>query len=255
MSTVDGPHSAVVTGAAGGIGLAIARRLMADGWSVVAVDLESGLDGPAREVLGPNARFIEGSVGDEAVHSAALEAALSMAPLRGWVNNAGICPRGTQLHDAPLDLVRQVWETNVVGSFLGSQAAVREFLRSGQPGAIVQISSIHGSRGFLGHPEYDMSKSAVEAMVRNIAVAYGASGIRANCIAPGAIETPMYTAGVRASGDELALRHTPLGRIGQPAEIAGLAAFLLGPDASYLSGQTIGVDGGWSASLAAQGEA
>lgn len=248
-------RSAVVTGAGAGIGEAIALALAESGWRVVGVEIDAEAAAALGSALDGRGTVIVGDVTDAEILRAARDAAVAVAPLRGWVNNAAICPRGTRLHDVPLDLVRHVWEVDAVAPFIGSQLAVNEFLATGLTGSIVQISSIHAKRSFLGHPEYDMSKAAVEALMRNIAVSYGPNGIRANSIAPGAVETGMYDEGVAAAaGASPAVRHTPLARVGTPAEIAAIAAFLLDDASGYITGQTIGVDGGWTASLAARPE-
>jgi len=249
MTDLPTERSVVITGAGSGIGFAIAEALSEQGWFVVAVEADAQrADRIADRLPGPS-EVVVGNVTDAGVLESALERAVASAPLLGWVNNAAVCPRGARVHDTPLRQVREVWEVNVVATFRGTQLAVIEFLRTSAAGSIVQISSIHGSRSFLEHPEYDMSKAAVESLARNVAVAYGPACIRANSIAPGAIETNMYANGIQAAQDSPAVRSTPLGRVGRPEEIATLAAFLLSDASSYVTGQTIGADGGWSAAL------
>jgi NAD(P)-dependent dehydrogenase (short-subunit alcohol dehydrogenase family) len=238
-------RSVVVTGAGAGIGRAIAERLARDGWSVVGLDLVAAAI--------PGVELIEGDAADRAALERALAAAEALAPLAGWVNNAGDTSRGS-LHDPDPRQIERTLSVNVAGVLWACSLAVRAFTARGAGGAIVNISSVHGRRGVTDHAAYDTSKGAVDALTRHIATAYGPQGIRANAIAPGAIRTPALERSLAAAPDpDAAARdlagYAPLRRIGEPEEIAAVAAFLLSDEASFLTGQSIAVDGGWTTAL------
>ncbi|MBB5790238.1 SDR family NAD(P)-dependent oxidoreductase [Jiangella mangrovi] len=243
-------RSVVVTGSGRGIGRAIAERLAADGWTVVGVEVAPDDDG-----TGPCAAVVEGNAADHATHAEAARRARELAPLRGWVNNAGIT-RLTPLHALDQATVREVVEVNGLGYVWGCAAAVETFTAQGGPGAIVNVGSIHGRASHRDHAAYEFTKGGVDALTRSVAVTYGPAGIRANAVAPGGVRTPSLEAHLAAAPDPAAAEREladgpPLRRIADPAEIAAVVAFLLSPDASYISGQSLGVDGGWSAAFGA----
>lgn len=240
-------RSVVVTGSGRGIGWAIAERLAADGWIVVGVERDPAVD------AGSCADVVTGDTADRATHTEAARRARALAPLAGWVNNAGITRR-TPLDAVDEDLVRAVVAVNGLGYLWGCAAAVEAFTAQGGPGAVVNVSSIHGRASYPDHAAYEFTKGGVDALTRSVAVTHGPDGIRANAVAPGAVRTPHLRAHIAASADPAATEHElaegpPLGRIAEPDEVAAVVAFLLSDDAAYVSGQSIAVDGAWSAAF------
>ena len=249
--------AAVITGAASGIGRGIAHRLARD-YTVILVDLnEKTLPQVEKEITdaGHAAYSVLGDVGKRSTHEAARKMAESKGNLMAWVNCAG-WTRGAPMHDFPNDpvVLEELISANQIGSFWGCVEAVSSFTTRKVAGAIVNISSVHGRRAWPDHAVYEMTKGAVDALTRNVAVAYGPFGIRANAVAPGAIMTPALAQSFVDAPDPVARRQslellTPLKRIGEPAEIAEVVSFLLSSRASYVSGQSIAVEGGWTSAL------
>ena len=248
---------AVVTGAASGIGRGIAKRLAED-YTVILIDLNpKTLPVVEKELIdaGHQAYSVLGDVGQRATHQNARALAESKGNLISWVNCAG-WTRGAPMHDFPNDpaVLEDLICANQIGSFWGCAEAVASFTTRKVPGAIVNISSVHGRRAWPDHAVYEMTKAAVDALTRNVAVAYGPFGIRANAVAPGAILTPALEQSFVDALDPVARRNSlellaPLKRIGEPSEIAEVVSFLLSTRASYLSGQSIAVEGAWTVGL------
>lgn len=245
------PGGVVVTGAAQGLGKAIARRFAEDGGNVVALDLSDAVTQLATD-LGAGHDAVVGDATDPEVLRRACERAAELGGgLRTVVLNAGVISPGETV-GYPIEEWDRVLGVNLRGTFIGAQVA-RPFL--GEGGSLVLLSSISGSRGFGARAAYCASKAGVDGLVRSFAMEWGPDGIRVNAVAPGTIETEMQKAMV-ASGRVSVERYVdriPMNRIGRPEEIADAVAYLASDRASYISGVTLAVDGGWaSAGLPAQ---
>jgi len=238
----------VVTGAARGIGRAIALRLARGGariaaWDVRAEDgAETAMHCPAPGA--PDARFDTGDVGDEtAVNAAADAVCAGWGTPYGLVNNAGIYPRAEVL-DMDLALWERVLRTNLTGDFLCARALGRHMVAAGR-GAIVNTSSGRALSGAARGAHYAASKGGIVAFTKSLALEWARYGIRVNCVLPGIVETDMPLQGAPLEEVKArAARVIPFGRLGQPEDIAGLVAFLLGPDAAYMTGQSVAANGG-----------
>ena len=216
----------VVTGAARGIGRAVCERLRDEHEIVVAVDIDEAALAEAARSFGSDCISLVGDIAAWSTHEAAAAAARRAGELVGWVNNAGIDVAGAA-HEVSEDELRRALDVLQLGPMFGCCVAVREMLPR-RRGSIVNISSIQGAFAFPRYYAYQAAKAAVAMISKGIAADYGPFGIRCNAVLPGSIDTAM-------------------GRIGQPAEIAEVVAFLLYERASYLTGAAIAVDGGATA--------
>jgi 3-oxoacyl-[acyl-carrier protein] reductase len=237
---------AVVTGGTRGIGLAVAKRLVADGYDVLLTyrgDAEAAE--AAKSELSGSDRQVEAIAADISTAEGAgvtIEAAMQqLGRLDVLVNNAGIT-RDTllmRMNDEDWD---DVLATNLKGAFLTSKAAIRPMLRQ-RSGRIVNVSSVVGQVGNAGQANYAAAKAGLIGFTKSLAKEVGSRGITVNAIAPGFIDTRM-TAGLPDETKATILERTPLNRFGAPEDVAGAVAFLIGPDASFITGHTLTVDGG-----------
>ncbi|MDL5156235.1 SDR family NAD(P)-dependent oxidoreductase [Actinomycetospora termitidis] len=244
-------RTVIVTGAAEGLGRAIAGRLGADGYSVVVTDLKlAGAQEVAEDIVGRGGAAIglELDVTDAGSVRAAIDRSIEVyGAVFGLVNNAGIAraTRFVDMTEADWDSVQLV---NSKGTFLTCRHVVPHMIAQGE-GVIVNMSSIGGRDGFANWAHYNASKHAVIGLTRALAREIGPDGVRVNAVCPGAIRTQMWGAEAQGTDDPDAalaamVANMPLRRAQTPGEIAGAVAFLLSDDAYSITGQSLGVDGG-----------
>jgi NAD(P)-dependent dehydrogenase (short-subunit alcohol dehydrogenase family) len=228
---------ALVTGGASGLGAACAERFAAEGATVVTVDLASTAD-----------HLVD--VCDEAQMSDVVDDVVARhGRLDVVVNSAGVAGGGP-VHLLDMAEWERVIRVNLTGTFVVCKQALRPMLEQGS-GSIINVASVEGIEGTEGGSTYNASKAGVVMLTKNLAIDYGRKGIRANCICPGFIQTPMLSSVLDSPGmeiyrDRIRDEHK-LGRFGRPDEIAGAALFLASDDASFVTGHALVVDGGYTA--------
>nr|WP_295464531.1 SDR family oxidoreductase [Mesorhizobium sp.] len=242
---------AIVTGGAGGIGYAIAERFVRDKAKVVIADLDVVKGEKAAQDLSKlgEVRFIRADVGNRLdAHNLVAATLEAYGDIDVLVNNAGIV-HGADFLDLKEEDFDRVLRVNLKGAFLVGQAVARIMVdkvkAGGAPGAIVNMSSINAVLAIANQVPYSISKGGVNQLTKVMALSLAPYGIRVNAIGPGSIMTEMLaTVNSDPAAKSRILSRTPMGRVGEPSEIAAVAAFLASDDASYITGQTIYADGG-----------
>ncbi|WP_413718717.1 SDR family NAD(P)-dependent oxidoreductase [Silicimonas sp. MF1-12-2] len=234
---------ALVTGGAQGIGYACAEALTEDGFRCILADIQTDKVREAASRLGGIAMTCDMSDADQ-IGAMFDTIAADHGPLHALVNNAGIAMPGDPL-DYALEDFRKVIDVNLVGTFVASQRAAKMMVEAGIEGAIVNMSSINAQVAIPAIPAYCASKGGVMQLTKAMSLALAPKGIRVNAVGPGSIDTDMM-AGVNANPEAMArvMSRTPLGRVGSAREIGDVVAFLVSKKASYITGETIYVDGG-----------
>ncbi len=243
-------RKALITGAAGGIGLAIARRFAANGAQVAIADLQQRrLTAALTELPDTSVAVVADISSEDGVERMLAEAEERLGPLDILVNNAGIAEPIVRTVDQKLADWERVIDVNLRGTFLACRGFAARALPRRSPGAIVNIGSVAGLGGIPSSNGYGVSKAAIAHLTRNLACEWSAKGLRVNCVAPGYIDAPMSAemfADSRVDRSRIEQR-VPLRRLGAADEIAAAVAFLASDDASYITGVVLPVDGGWCA--------
>lgn len=241
-----------VTGAGRGLGRAIATGLVANGATVVATARNAdSLDALAAEHTSGRVVTAPGSVADPAdiarIVTAFPKTAEGHPQVHGLVNCAGISPVFVRSEQLDSHTFAEILEVNTLGTFICAQAAARLMLEQPGGGSIVNISSVHARAGSARMAAYAASKGAVEALTATLAVEWAKRGIRVNTVAPGYYPTDLSHGLLESHWREGILGKIPMGRTGDPSELVGVTSFLLSDAASYVTGTTVAVDGGWLA--------
>ena len=250
--------SIIITGAAMGLGLAAAKELASRAANLTLVDFnEKSLESAVNELKKefPSVRIVS-VVGDaskeEDVQKYVDQALKAFGRIDGLYNNAGIEGRQAPMTEYDVNVFRRVLDINVLGVYFGMRYVI-PVMQKQKYGRIVNVASVGGLRGVMNQVAYVASKHGVSGMTKNAALEYGRDGITTNAIAPGAILTPMVAEAFKqvnpddpAKAESDYAQHNPTKRLGLPHEVAKVVAFLLSEDASYISGQTIAIDGGES---------
>lgn len=235
MSDINQPRLALVTGAAGGIGAAIAQGMQAQGWQVLRLDRSFGEKALPNDILLDVTDYAQ-------VQQVVALAEETWGPIGALVNCAGITRDGFLHKMDPAAQWAPVIEVNLTGAFNTCREVV-PLMRARRFGRILNVASMNGLRGQMGQVNYSAAKAGLIGMTRSLALEVAAFGITANCIAPGFIDTDM-TRAIREDIRQIELEKVPMGRAGRPEEVAGLACYLASDQAGFITGQTLSINGG-----------
>lgn len=245
MTSGSGTGTVLITGAARGIGAATAHRMASSGWSVVLFDRAEEVAETAASIesAGGRALACRGDVTSENDWATAVERThATFGPIDALVCNA-LATDHAPLHEMTLPSWQRQLDVNLTGAFHGIRACLPD-LRRDRRGAIVIVSSVHAGFGLPGVPAYAATKAGLTGLTRQVATEYGGE-VRVNCVLPGPILTTQWD-GIPDEDRAASAAETVIGRLGDPGEVAGPIEFLLGASASFVTGATLTVDGGWS---------
>lgn len=237
----------LITGGASGIGLASARRFIELGASVFLVDRNAEALAQEAHAMGAIASAVADVTDEQACEAAVAQAVQHMGAVDGLFHCAGVSDQVTPAIDLDIDVWQRIVDVNLRGCFLMSRAVARLMLQR-QSGSIVTIASVNGINGIPRRNAYGPAKAGVAQLTRNLSCEWSYQSVRVNAVAPGYIATPMIEQLVHDQKIDLDRieRRTPMARMGQPVEVANVAAFLLSDAASYVSGVVLPVDGGFT---------
>ncbi|MGW8483158.1 SDR family NAD(P)-dependent oxidoreductase [Microbacterium sp. NPDC055903] len=238
---------AVVTGGVSGIGAAITQRLVDRGAKVFVADINADAVAAASDTFGPNVEGLRTDVTDEA----SMEALFAAAVERFGTIDAVYNVAGGSKPAAVVDMDLATWDFNIklnlYGAFLGTKLGAKQFIAEGKQGAIVNIASLNSQVPMHFGAGYSTAKAGVVMLTKNAALELGGKGIRVNAVSPGLVATPLTGGLLSLDGVmDAYIDRIPAGRPADPDEIAGVALFLASPDASYVNGENIVVDGAWA---------
>ncbi|MGO3249904.1 MAG: SDR family NAD(P)-dependent oxidoreductase [Agrococcus casei] len=244
--------TAIVTGATSGLGVDIARRLVDDGFDVIVTGRSVERGEAVAQSVGDKATFVQADLTEDGAADRVVEAALSATGrLDVLVNNAGI-DYNAKLEEAPAADIRATFETNAIAPIVMAQAAARQFIKQGEGGSIVNVTSRLASIGVPEMSVYSSSKGALKSFTIAAAVEWAPHRIRVNSVAPGMARTEMFTEWLATFDDPAGKERevseaVPLGRVAEPADVAHAVSYFASPGAAYITGGNIPIDGGYTA--------
>jgi NAD(P)-dependent dehydrogenase (short-subunit alcohol dehydrogenase family) len=252
MAQPDGTRTAMVTGASYGIGAATAVGLAEDGFDIAVTDLAvDSLADTVGRIAATGRRAVPVALdvrAQDSVERAFAAATAALGPLDVLVNNAGVPNLGKPV----VDITRTEWDNvlavNLTGTFFMAQAMGRHLIGAGRPGVIISLASTHGLVGFANTSAYGITKAGISHMTRMLAIEWAGHGIRVNAVAPGTTETPSRAPRLADPMHRARmLNRIPAGRFGSAEEMAAAVRYLASPQAAYITGHTLVLDGGLTA--------